>query len=164
MKDKLFDQLDENKKIDELTYENLKYVVETIKNEVEEEPDINNVIIFDDMTAYLRDTHVKKLLNQLVYNRRHLHTRVYFLVQTYKSLEPSIRKLLSNIFLFKVSKHELNNIMDETIEGHKNDIDATIKLVFDKPYNYLFINTDSQRMFKIFDEIIFSDHISIWML
>ena len=49
--------------------------------------------------------------------------------------------------------------MDEIIEGHKNDIDAIIKLVFDKPYNYLFINTDSQRMFKNFDEIIFSDHI-----
>ena len=53
MKDKLFDQLDENKKFDELTYENLKYVVETIKDEVEEEPEINNVIMFDDMGAYL---------------------------------------------------------------------------------------------------------------
>ena len=159
MKDKLFDQLNEDKKFNELTFDTLNYVLDTIKNELEEEPDINNVIIFDDMTAYLRDTHVKKLLNQLVYNRRHLHTSVYFLVQTYKSLEPSIRKLFSNIFLFKVSKHELNNIMDEIIEGHKNDIDAIIKLVFDKPYNYLFINTDSQRMFKNFDEIIFSDHI-----
>ena len=47
--------------------------------------------------------------------------------------------------------------MDEIIEGHKNEIEAIIKLVFDKPYNYLFINTDSQRMFKNFDEIIFSD-------
>jgi hypothetical protein len=51
--------------------------------------------------------------------------------QTYKSSEPSIRKLFSNIFLNKVSKHELNLIMDEIIEGHKNDIDAIIKLVFD---------------------------------
>ena len=49
--------------------------------------------------------------------------------------------------------------MDEIIEGHKNDIYEIIKLVFDKPYNYLFINTDSQRMFKNFDEIIFSDNI-----
>ena len=92
-------------------------------------------------------------------NRRHLHTSVYFLCQTYKSLEPDIRKLFSNIFLFKVSKKEMEDIMNEIIEGHKNDIDEIIKLVFDKPYNYLFINTDSQRMFKNFDEIIFSDHI-----
>ena len=69
MKDKLFDELDENKKFDELTYENLKYVVETIKNKVEEEPEINNVIIFDDMGAYLRDNHVKQLLKEIVMNQ-----------------------------------------------------------------------------------------------
>ena len=49
--------------------------------------------------------------------------------------------------------------MNEIIEGYKNDIDEIIKLVYDEPYNYLFINTDSQRMFKNFDEIIFSDNI-----
>ena len=53
----------------------------------------------------------------------------------------------------------MEDIMDEIKEGHKNDIDAIIKLVFDKPYNYLFINPDSQRMFKNFDEIIFSNNI-----
>ena len=134
-------------------------MVETIKDEVEEEPEINNVIIFDDMGAYLRDPHVKKLLKELVMNRRHYHTSIYFLCQTYKSLEPDIRKLFSNIFLFKVSKREMEDIMDEIIEGHKDNIDEIIKLVFDKPYNYLFINTDTQKLFKNFDEIIFSDDI-----
>ena len=85
MKDNLFDQLHEDKKINELTFDTLNYVLDTIKNELEEEPDINNVIIFDDMTAYLRDNQVKKLLNQLVYNRRHWHTNVYFLGQTYNN-------------------------------------------------------------------------------
>ena len=70
------------KKFDELTYENLKYVVETIKYEVEEEPEINNVIIFDDMGAYLCDPHVKKLLKELVMNRRHYHTSIFFLCKT----------------------------------------------------------------------------------
>ncbi len=28
------------------------------------------------------------------------------------------------------------------------------KLVYDKPYQYLFINVDSQRLFKGWDEII----------
>ena len=66
MKDKLFDQLDENKKFDELTYENLKYVTDIIKEEVEEEPEINNVIIFDDMTAYLQNNQIKHILKELV--------------------------------------------------------------------------------------------------
>ena len=136
MKDKLFDQLDKNKKFDELTYENLKYLTDIIKEEVEDEPEINNIIIFDDMGAYLRNTDTKRLLKELVMNRRHYHTSIYFLCQTYKSLEPDIRKLFSNIFLFKVSKKEMEDIMNEIIEGHKNDIDEIIKLVFDKPYNY----------------------------
>ena len=129
MKDKLFDQLDEDRKNDELTFDNLNYVSEKIKDEVEDEPEINNVIIFDDMGAYLRDTHVKKLLKELVMNRRHYHTSIYFLCQTYKTLEPDIRKLFSNIFLFKVSKREMEDVMDEVIESHKDHIDEIIRLV-----------------------------------
>ena len=92
-------------------------------------------------------------------NKRHYHTSIFFLCQTYKSLEPDIRKLFSNIFLFKVSINELEDTMDEVIKNHKDYIDEIIRLVFDKPYNYLFINTDSQILFKNFDEIIFSDDI-----
>ena len=145
-------------KFDELTYENLKFVVDTIKYEAEEE-NINNCIIFDDMGVYLKDKQVKQLLKELVMNRRHLHTSVFFLCQTYKSVERDIRKLFSNIFLFKVSKNEMEDIMDEIYEGNKHNIDEIIKIVYDKPYNHLFLNTDTQRMFKNFDEIIFSDNI-----
>lgn len=31
------------------------------------------------------------------------------------------------------------------------------KLVYDKPFQYLFINTDTQRLFKQFDEIKIQD-------
>ena len=66
-------------------------------------------------------------------NRRHYHTSIYFLCQTYKNLEPDIRKLFSNILLFKVSKREMEDIMNEIIESHKDITDEIIKLVFDKP-------------------------------
>ena len=82
MKDKLVEQLHEDKKFNELTFDSLNYVLDTIKNKLEEEPDIDYIIIFDDMTAYLRETHVKKLLNQLVYNRRHLHAIIFFSTNT----------------------------------------------------------------------------------
>ena len=88
MKDKrLFDQLEN--KFDELTYSNLKYVVDTIKYEVEEE-NINNCIVFDDMGAYLKDNHVKQLLKELVMNIRHYPTSIFFLCQTFKSVERDI--------------------------------------------------------------------------
>ena len=53
----------------------------------------------------------------------------------------------------------MKDIMDELYEGNKHNIDQIIKIVYDVPYNYLFINTDTQRMFKNFDELIFSDNI-----
>ena len=50
----LIDQLHKHRKFDELTYKNLKNVVDTIKYEVVEEPEIYyyNVISFDDIKKY----------------------------------------------------------------------------------------------------------------
>lgn len=150
MKDKLFDQLPEDQKFEDLTFENLEYVNNNLH-------DKNNCIIFDDMGAYLKNQDIKKLLKEIVMNRRHKHVSIYFLVQTFFSIEKDIRKLFSNLFIFKVSKHELNTIYDELIEHKKEYIDEIIKIIYNKPYNFMFVNTDSQRIFKNFDELIIED-------
>jgi KaiC/GvpD/RAD55 family RecA-like ATPase len=149
MKDKLFDKIPDEQKFEELSLENLEYVDETLDEG-------NNCLIFDDMTAYLKDNEIRKKLKELVMNRRHKHLSIFFLVQTYYSVEKDIRKLFSNIFIFRVSKKEMENIFDEVIETHKSYIPDITKLVFDKPFKYLFVNTDSQRLFSGFDEIIIS--------
>ena len=107
------------------------------------------------MTASLKDGDVKKLLKQLIYNRRHLRVSLFFLCQTYLSVEKDVRKLFSNIFIFKVSIIELDLIFEEHIELSKEQITTIRKFVFDKPYNFLFMNTDSSRLFKNFDEILY---------
>ena len=154
MKDKLFDNLPEENKFDELTEENLRQVLDTIK---EEDKDYNNCIIFDDMGSKLRNAELKKIFKELIQNRRHLRCSVFFLVQTYISLERDIRKLFSNIFVFRVSKKELELIFDEQVEQKKSYTSDIAKIVFDEPYKYLFINTDSQRLFRCFDELIIKD-------
>jgi hypothetical protein len=151
MKDKLFDQLPENQKFDELTLENLEYVKRNL------DPDENTAIIFDDQGAYLKNNETKKLLKELIMNRRHLHLSIFFLVQTYMSVERDVRKLFSNCFIFRCSKKEMETIADELIEQKKEYLPEIIKLVYDKPYQYLFINTDTQRIFKDFDEIIIDE-------
>ena len=70
------------------------------------------------------------------------------MVQTYFSIEKYIRKLFSNLFIFKVSKHELNTIYDELIEHKREYVDEIIKIVYDQSFNYMFVNTDTQRIFK----------------
>jgi hypothetical protein len=59
--------------------------------------------------------------------------------------------------VFRVSKDELKNIFDEVVEQKKELTEDIAKLVFDKPYEYLFINTDSQRLFKGFDEMMIEE-------
>ena len=148
MKDKIFDALPEEQKFDELTLENLQMVNDML------ESDGNNCIIMDDMGAYLKDNSTRKLLKEMVYNRRHKHLSIFFLVQTWFSVEKDLRKLFSNMFIFRVSKNELSNIFEETIEQKKEIITDLSKLVYDVQYNFLFVNTDSGRLFKNFDEII----------
>jgi hypothetical protein len=155
VKNNVFDAIDEDQKFNELNEENLSGVMETVRNE---DKKYNNCIIFDDMTAYLKYGEVEKLLKELVFNRRHYRTSIFFLVQSYVSVPSQIRKLFSNLFIFKVSKKELETIRDEILEAIPKDcVGELAKLVFDKPHEYLFINADSQRLFKKFDEIIIHD-------
>jgi hypothetical protein len=156
MKDQLFNQLPPDQLYEQLTYDNLNDCVGRIKNADFEE---NHCIIFDDMTSHLKDKDTLKMLKELIYNRRHLHTSIFFLVQTWYSVPKDIRKLFSNLFIYKTSKSEMEAIFDEVIEQDKSIIPKLTKLVYDKPYNFLFVNTDSQRMFKNWDEILFDDKI-----
>jgi len=154
MKDNIFEKIPEEQTHEELNFDNLNTVMETIKAE---DKKYNNCIIFDDCTASLKNADVKKLLKELIFNRRHLRTTIIFLVQTWYSIEKDIRKLFSNIFCFRVAKQELQSIFDEVVESKAKYMNEISKMVFDKPYKYLFINVNSQRLFDGFDELLFEE-------
>lgn len=136
---------------DELNYDNLNEVFERIKNA---DSDEKHLIILDDQTAHLKDGDVMKLLNEINYNRRHLHVSIWFLCQNYISIPKPIRMILKNLFIFKSSIEEMNTIKKELIEGFKYDMGDLMKFVYDKPHNFLFVNTDTQTFFKNWDQII----------
>ena len=58
----------------------------------------------------------------MVYNRRHKHLSIFFLVQTWFSVEKDMRKLFTSMFIFRVSKNELTNIFEEVVEQKKEII------------------------------------------
>jgi hypothetical protein len=151
MKDQLFEQLPDAQKFEELTLENLESAEDLC------DPDGNNCIIFDDMGAYLKDKEVLKKLKELIFNRRHRHISMFFLTQTYFSVHKEIRRLFSNIIVFKTSKTELANIFEEVVERPSEIVPMISKLVYDEPFNFLFINVNSGRMFKNWDEIEIDD-------
>ncbi len=156
IKNDIFKKHDKDKKFDELTYENLAEVMERIKATPPEE---NNAIIFDDMASYLKNKDTLQLFKELIFNRRHLRTSIFFLNQTFYSVPKELRRLFSNMFIFKVGKDEMKNIFEENVESDfiKKLMPNIQKLVYDKPYQYLFINTDNQKFYKGFDRIDFAE-------
>jgi hypothetical protein len=114
-------------------------------------------IIFDDVTAELKNRDTLQLFKQLAFNRRHLRLSMYFLVQTWHSVPKELRRLWSNIYVFKVSKNEMINIWTEIIEHDDEIMPQVMKMVYNEPYKFLFINTDSQRLFDGWDEILIGD-------
>jgi hypothetical protein len=154
MSNNIFSKIPEEQIYNELTYENLNNVMNTIKNE---DNNFNNCIIFDDMTAYLKDGDIVRLLKELIFNRRHLRTSIFFLVQTYLSIPKDIRKMFSNLFIFKIGKEEQKVIADEIININKKYIDDIFKMVFTEKYKFLFINVNEQRFFDGFDELLIEE-------
>jgi GTPase SAR1 family protein len=156
MSDQLFNQLPKDQLYEELTFDNLNEVLGKIKSATSDE---NHCIILDDMTAYLKNKDTLQLFKEIVFNRRHLHVSLYVLSQTYISVPKEIRKLFNNLFIFKCSKSEIENLFEEIVEQKKELVPIISKMVFDKQYNFLFINTESGRMFKGWDEIIINDDL-----
>jgi len=89
----------------------------------------------------------------LIWNRRHLRTSIYFLTQSWYSIPKELRRVFSSLFIFKTSIEEFQNIADELFEIKKDIIPDLRKFVYDKPYEFLFVNVDTQRYFKGWDEI-----------
>ena len=155
IKDNIFDTLPEDQIYRELTYDTLYEV--KCRLEDDSADGISSCIIFDDVTAELKNKATLQLFKQISFNRRHLHTSMFFLVQTWHSVPKELRRLWSNIFIFKISKNEMSSIWDEIIEHPDEIMKPIMKMVFDEPYKFLFINTDSQRIFDGWDEIIIDD-------
>lgn len=155
LKNNLFDQLPQDQLYDTLDVETINDVFERI----EENADNGefSLIVLDDVQQYLKDKYVAKRLLELVANRRHLKASVWLLAQTYKSIPRQIRQVLTNLFVFKINKGEMENIFNEQVELFKEHFLHIIKKAYADPHDYLFIDTSSQRVFRGFDEILLED-------
>jgi len=155
LKNNIFEQLPDNQLYDTLDYETINDVFENIEDNADEGK--FSLIILDDVQQYLKDKHVAKRLLEIVANRRHLKTSVWLLAQTYKSIPRQIRQVLTNLFVFKINKSEMENIFTEQVELFKEHFQMVLNKAYKEPHDYLFIDTSTQRVFKGFDEVLIND-------
>jgi hypothetical protein len=157
LKDNFFDKrIPEEQIYDTLDYENLDEVFNIIQSNADE--NYLSLIIFDDVQKYLKDNAIQKLLLNIINNRRHLKTSLFFCCQNYISIPRMIRQGLTDLFVFKINKTEMENIFLEQFEQYKDDFTKIMKLCYNEPHNFLYINTNSQRLFKNWDEIIITNN------
>ena len=162
MSDKIFhNNLPDENLFYDLTEDNISEVFNRIKEENESdeyEGVLHHCIIIDDFTAHLRDSPViKSILKEILMNRRHLHISIFFIIQSYKSIEPDLRRLMDNYFIYKTNKQGMEQIFSEIIELPSKYIHPISNLVFDAKYNFLFINVESKTLMKNWDTIEISD-------
>ena len=157
LKDNFFDKrIPEEQIYDTLDYENLDEVFNIIQSNADE--NYLSLIIFDDVQKYLKDNAIQKLLLNIINNRRHLKTSLFFCCQNYITIPRTIRQGLTDLFIFKINKTEMENIFNEQVEQFKDNFMNIMKNVYNEPHNFLYINTNSQRLFKNWDEIIITNN------
>jgi hypothetical protein len=117
-----------------------------------------SLLYLDDQTASLKSSAVvRDTLKRIIYNRRHLKCNIIITAQSYVNVPLDVRKCISNLILFKPSKKEFEVVMDENLEKSKEESLVLMKLIYDKPHTFLFLNVESQRLFKNWDEVIFEE-------
>lgn len=155
LKNNIFNQLPEDQLYDRLDAETINDVFDKIEEAAEEGK--FSLVVLDDVQQYLKDKYVMKRLLELVANRRHLRASVWLICQTYKSIPRQVRQVLTNLYVWKVNKTEMENIFNEQVETMKEHFQRVLHKVYDEPHAHLFIDTGTQRLFKNFDEILLDE-------
>lgn len=154
MKDNVFKKLPEEQCYEELDLSAMSNIYNRLLASTDNKE--KTLLILDDVGASLKNAEIQLLFKKIIFNRRHLKVHIIILLQSFLSCPKELRKLFTNIFIYKPSKVEFENLADEIFEMKKDLAHDLMAFVYDKPHEYLMVNVESQRMFKGFDEIIFN--------
>jgi hypothetical protein len=149
-----------NKVYHELTSEVLENIynelVEIKKDCIDNSYEIeHSCIIVDDFASELKDKELIKSLKQLLIKSRHIGCSFIFTLQAYNLFPLVLRKLLTNISLFKPkNKIELDSVRKELINLSEQDTQELMNYVFSEEYNHLDIDTNTNILRKNFNKLI----------
>jgi hypothetical protein len=132
------------------------------KEEYTETPEkhYQQLLLIDDCTSHLKTNSNIKMLNDLVFNRRHNSLCIILLTQYITSIPASVRSQYNGIVLFKPSKKDYDRINREFLFMKKNDFIDFVDFVFKDRHDNLFINSDLENdYYKNLQKIVFTTNI-----
>ena len=125
-----------------------KLTLETL-NELEEkvmkhrDDGEHSIIIMDDVGSDLKKNGVLQKLTQMQYNRRHMFTSYFILLQKYRDCPTGMRANISHFATFKPkNRPERECICHELLPFKQNKADQLLNYVFenDNRYSFLFVD------------------------
>ena len=87
---------------------------------------------------------------------RLIHNKIciWLCCQNYRTIPMQVRLTLTDLFIFKVSKQELENIHEELTEIDKNKFTIITNNSYKNLGDFIYLNCMSQRLFNNWNEII----------
>ena len=118
------------------------------------------LLILDDITAYLKQKENVKTLIELATNRRHLKLSIILLVQYIRAVPRPVRFQITNVTFFKPSNElDLKIIQEEFVNLKKDVFDNLKRLVFQNAHDFLMVDKNNETFYKNMQKIIFSNDI-----
>ena len=112
----------------------------------------NQLLILDDVTAYLKDD--PSLLVEMATNRRHLKLSIILLVQFIRAIPRPVRFQVTTITFFKPSNELDAKIIEEEYVNLKKDVfkDMT-RFVWTNAHDFLMIDKQNETFYKNLQKI-----------
>lgn len=154
-----FQSLSKDKIIFEFNEETLAALIHRL--EVATKLKQTSLVIIDDFMSNLKDIKVRKSLERLIANRRHLRTSIFLISQNYNAIPLTTRKMITAMFMFKPGNlKELDNIRQELIPRDKDEFQKMFNYVF-KPsdaeedkHMFIYINVETGEIYKKFNKLV----------
>ena len=143
--------LEEEQIYDDLTIDNL--IDAYSKIEQDSLQGFKSLIILDDVQKNLKGD-CEKFLLHIINNRRHNRICIWICCQNYKTIPLQVRLTLTDLFIFKVGKQEIENIYEELTEIDKNKFNIITNNAYKNIGDFLYLNCLSQRLFNNWGEIV----------
>ena len=141
--------LEEEQIYDDLTIDNL--IDAYSKIEQDSLQGFKSLIILDDVQKNLKGD-CEKFLLHIINNRRHNRICIWICCQNYKTIPLQVRLTLTDLFIFKVGKQEIENIYEELTEIDKNKFNIITNNAYKNIGDFLYLNCLSQRLFNNWDK------------
>ena len=145
--------LPDDQKFESLTYESLEEIIEMV--EANREEDLLTLLLMDDVSSELQDPGLLKKMMRLYLNRRHLKLSIISIGHSLTgkgALPYTIRKNCSHLILFKPSSG-IDVLNTDYLGLPRIKFKELIDYVFQKPHDHLFIELNTNKMYKNFNPI-----------